>query len=128
MNPLHVVQPISILLVAAGGALGCVLRFLSINAIARLNPSIFPLGTMVVNIIGSLLIGIALAKYGHMSNARAFFVTGVLGGYTTFSAFSWDAMGLLHRGHYGDAALYIGGSVALSLAAVMVGFTLARAL
>jgi len=128
MNPLHVVQPVSILLVAAGGAIGCVLRFLTINAIARLNPTIFPLGTMAVNVIGSMLIGVALAKYGHVGNARAFFVTGILGGYTTFSAFSWDAMGLLHRGQYGDAVLYIGGSVALSLAAVMLGFTLTRAI
>lgn len=126
MNPLHVVQPISILLVAAGGAVGCVLRFLTINAVARLNPTIFPLGTMVVNVIGSMLIGVALAKYGHLGSTRAFLVTGILGGYTTFSAFSWDAMGLLHRGQYGDAVLYIGGSVALSLAAVMLGFTVAR--
>lgn len=126
MNPLHVVQPISILLVAAGGAIGCVFRFLATNAVARLNPTVFPLGTMLVNILGSLLIGAVLAKYGNLGNARAFFVTGILGGFTTFSAFSWDAMGLLHRGHYGDAALYIGGSVALSLAAVMFGFTVGR--
>lgn len=118
----------SILLVAMGGAIGCVLRFMAINTVARFNPSIFPLGTMVVNIVGSLLIGFALAKYGNLSNARAFFVTGILGGFTTFSAFSWDAMGLLHRQQYGDALLYIGGSVALSLAAVMLGFTFARAM
>ena len=61
MNPLHVVQPMSILLVAVGGAIGCVLRFMAINTVARFNPSIFPLGTMVVNIVGSLLIGFALA-------------------------------------------------------------------
>lgn len=128
MNPLNVIQPLSILLVAAGGAVGCVLRFISINAISRLNPTIFPLGTMVVNIVGSLLIGVVLAKYGHHSTARGFFVTGLLGGYTTFSAFSWDAMSLLHRGHYTDAALYIGGSVVFSLLAVTLGFKLASAL
>lgn len=125
MNPLSVVHPLSVAYVALGGAFGCVLRHLVISMVARLNTTIFPWGTMTVNIIGSLLIGAVLARYGNDSSARAFFVTGILGGFTTFSAFSWDAMMMLHRGHYGDAAMYVGGSVALSIAAAMFGFTLA---
>lgn len=127
MNPLAVVHPGSIMLVALGGALGCCLRFLAVNAVARLNPTSFPLGTMAVNIVGSLLIGIVLAKYGTEHSARAFIVSGLLGGFTTFSAFSWDAMQLLQRGQFGDAALYILGSVALSLAAVACGWSMMRA-
>ncbi len=126
MNPAATITLSNILLVAAGGGVGCVTRFLAIKQIVRINPSIFPLGTMLVNIIGSLLIGMLLAKYGAQQNTRVFFVTGMLGGFTTFSAFSWDAMQLLHRGQWGWAALYIGGSVLLSLLAVMAGFQLAR--
>lgn len=126
MNPAATITLANILLVAAGGALGCVSRFLAIKQIVRLNPTIFPLGTMLVNIVGSLLIGVLLARYGAQHSARIFFVTGMLGGFTTFSAFSWDAMQLLHRGQYGWAALYIGGSVALSLLAVIAGFNLGK--
>lgn len=122
MNPTAIISLQSIFLVAAGGAVGCVGRFLAIKQIVRFNPTMFPLGTMVVNIVGSLLIGFMLAKYGAQHSTRIFFVTGMLGGLTTFSAFSWDALQLLHRGQYGLAAVYIGGSVALSIAAVLLGF------
>lgn len=122
MNPLTVIHPASMMFVAAGGACGCMARFAAITAVTRLNPTQFPLGTMLVNILGSLLIGAVLAKYGAEHSVRAFFVTGVLGGFTTFSAFSWDSMQLLQRGHFADAALYIAGSVALSLGAVAAGW------
>ena len=126
MNPLSVVQPLSILLVALGGACGCALRFIAIQQVIRLNPTIFPLGTMVVNIVGSFLIGLVLAKYGSEHSVRAFFVTGMLGGFTTFSAFSWDALQLMNRGQFGQAALYIGGSVLVCIAATALGFSLAK--
>ena len=126
MNPLAVVHPLSILLVALGSACGCALRFLVVNQVIRLNPTIFPLGTMVVNIVGSLLIGVVLAKYGSEHSVRAFFVAGMLGGFTTFSAFSWDALQLLQRGQYGQALLYIGGSVIVCIAATALGFRLAK--
>ena len=126
MNPLVVIQPTSMLLVALGGAIGCMLRFAAVNAVIRLNPSAFPVGTMLVNIVGSLLIGVVLAKYGTEHTVRAFIVTGILGGFTTFSAFSWDTLQLIQRGEFGHAALYIIGSVALSLAAVAGGWHLVR--
>ncbi len=126
MNPLIVMQPTSMLLVAFGGAIGCMLRFVAINAVSRLNPTAFPLGTMLVNIVGSLLIGVVLAKYGTEHSVRAFVATGVLGGFTTFSAFSWDTLQLIQRGQFSDAALYIFASVAISLAAVAAGWYLAR--
>jgi CrcB protein len=126
MNPMNILTLPSILLVAAGGGIGCTLRFLIVKLVIRLNPSAFPLGTMAVNILGSFLIGAMLAKYGMQHSARVFFVTGICGGFTTFSAFSWDALQLLHRGQYGLAVLYIAGSVALCIAATAVGFALAR--
>lgn len=126
MNPLSVVPASSMLLVALGGACGCMARFAAINLVSRLNPSQFPLGTMIVNIAGSLLIGILLAKYGNEPSIRAFFVSGLLGGFTTFSAFSWDALQLLQRGQWLEATVYIGGSVALSLAAVTFGWQMVR--
>jgi fluoride exporter len=126
MNPIAAMNLSAILLVAAGGALGCVSRFLVVKQVIRLNPTLFPLGTMVVNILGSLLIGIALAKFGPVQNARVFFVTGMLGGFTTFSAFSWDAWQLLVKGQFALAALYILGSVAISIACVAIGWHIVR--
>lgn len=126
MNPLAVVNLSSILLVATGGAVGCVARFLAIKKIVALNPTTFPLGTLVVNVVGSLLIGWLLAKYGAERDTRVFFVSGVLGGFTTFSAFAWDAVQLLNRGQNFQAAAYIGGSVFLSMLAVAAGAALVR--
>lgn len=126
MNPSAALTLPSILLVAGGGAIGCVGRFLLIKAVMKLNPTIFPLGTMVVNLVGAFLIGLILAKYGAQHNARIFFVTGLCGGFTTFSAFSWDALQLLHRGNYAQAGFYIIGSVVLCIAATWAGFALMR--
>lgn len=126
MNPIQLVNPLSILLVTLGGALGCVARFLVIGQISRLHASSYPVGTLAVNIVGSLLLGYMLTRFGHEQSARAFVGTGVLGGFTTFSAFSWDALQLLMRGAYVSAALYVGASVLVSIAAVGVGVLLAR--
>ena len=119
---------IPILTVATGGAIGSLLRYAAVQLTMRLHSAPFPLGTMVVNIIGSFIIGLMMAKFlQHDSeSARLFFITGVLGGFTTFSAFSWDALYMLQRGAFTSAAFYIGGSVILSLAAVAAGFQLGR--
>jgi CrcB protein len=92
------------------------------------HPQQFPVGTLLVNVVGSLIMGLLMAKLlqADSQSARLFFVTGVLGGFTTFSAFSWDALQLLQRGAFGSAALYIGGSVFLSLAAVAAGYAMGR--
>ena len=119
---------IPLLCVAAGGAMGSLLRYAATQMTAALQPQLFPLGTMLVNIAGSFAIGVLMARYLQQDSesARLFFVTGVLGGFTTFSAFSWDALQLLQRGALGQAAFYVGGSVILSLIAVAVGFQLGR--
>lgn len=113
---------LNILLVAAGGALGAVARYGTVQLAKQVFT--FPVGTMVVNIIGSLLIGILMAKLQNDS-AKLLLVTGVLGGFTTFSAFSWDALQLFQR-QPAQAAIYILGSVIFSLIAVYLGYTLAK--
>lgn len=119
---------IPILCVGIGGAIGSLLRYAMVQLVTHIHPQPFPFGTMLVNITGSFLIGLLMARYMQVDSqsARLFFVTGVLGGYTTFSAFSWDALQLLQRGQGTQALLYVGGSLVLSLIAVAAGFQLGR--
>lgn len=99
---------------------------------ARLFGTAFPAGTLVINVLGCLLIGIVAGTFafrGHLpQEMRLFLTTGILGGFTTFSAFSLDAALLWERGETGLAALYVGGSLVLSLAAVAAGLALTRAM
>ena len=115
-------------LVAMGGAIGALLRYAAVQLSAQLNGDTFPIGTMLVHILGSLAMGLLMGRYiaADSEAARLFFITGVLGGFTTFSAFSWDALQMLQRGQMGAAFFYIGGSVILSLVAVAVGFAAGR--
>jgi fluoride exporter len=121
-----------ILLVAAGGAVGSVLRYLvGLWTLRSFGPA-FPWGTLTVNITGSFLIGVlaeAIArKFGASVEMRVFLITGILGGYTTFSAFSLDAMTLLERGEPVTALIYVASSVLLSALAVFAGLALMRAM
>lgn len=97
---------------------------------ARLFGTAFPAGTLVINVLGCLMIGIVAGTFafrGHLpQEMRLFLTTGILGGFTTFSAFSLDAALLWERGEAGLAALYVGGSVVLSLVAVAAGLALTR--
>ena len=111
----------SILLVAFGGAIGASLRFMVSLLFAG---SAWPVGTLMVNIIGCLAMG-GLAGSGLSAQARVFWLTGVLGGFTTFSAFSLEAAMLWERAAWQGVA-YVVASVALSLAAFSVGWLLAR--
>jgi CrcB protein len=121
-----------ILLVAAGGALGSVLRYLvGLWTLRSFGPS-FPWGTLTVNITGSFLIGVLAEviarKFGASAEMRVFLITGILGGYTTFSAFSLDAITLLERGEPVTALIYVASSVLLSALAVFAGLVLMRAM
>ena len=119
---------IPLLCVAAGGAIGSLLRYGAIQLAMHLHPAPFPLGTMLVNVMGSFVIGLLMARYLHTpsESAQLFFVTGILGGFTTFSAFSWDALQLLQRGAWAQALMYVGGSIILSFAAVAGGYHMGR--
>ncbi len=122
-----------LLQVALGGAIGASLRFLSGAMILRGMGSGFPYGTMFVNVVGSFLMGL-LAFYflermdGSFSRYAPFLMTGLLGGFTTFSAYSLDALYLLERGRYVSASVYMGGSVVLAIGALFLGMTIARSL
>ena len=115
--------------VALGGAIGSALRYLTNLAALRLLGAGFPWGTAVVNVVGSFAMGLlAVLLLERTGNSRLapFLMTGVLGGFTTFSAFSLDALRLVEEGHMDSAVYYIAGSVALSIAALMIGMALAR--
>jgi fluoride exporter len=120
------------LVVFIGGGIGAALRHgVSRAAIGWLGPG-FPYGTLFVNVVGGLLMGMLaeffLAKEGGSEEARLFLVTGILGGFTTFSAFSLDSAVLWQRGDYWPLGLYVTESVLLSIAALFVGMTMVRTL
>lgn len=120
----------TLLQVAIGGALGASGRYLvGLAAIRYAGPG-FPWGTMTVNILGSFVMGVVVVGLAHLSANRfaPFLMTGMLGGFTTFSAFSLDAVTLWERGAVGQAAAYVALSVVLSLAALVAGLLLARSL
>ncbi len=117
-------------LVALGGALGSAARYM-VNVVAlRAFGTGFPVATMTVNVAGSFLMGalvVVLAQWGGTRMAP-FLMTGVLGGFTTFSAYSLDAVTLWDRGQTSLAATYVMGSVVLSLTALVLGMATARGL
>lgn len=120
-----------ILAVAAGGAIGSVARYLMAGWIGHVAGPGFPLGVMVVNILGSAVMGVLVEGFALVWHAspelRAFLTVGVLGGFTTFSSFSLDAVLLFQKGEVGMGAIYVLGSVALSLAGLVAGLHIARA-
>ncbi|WP_374646568.1 fluoride efflux transporter CrcB [Tabrizicola sp.] len=108
-------------LIALGGAAGSVLRYLMATAIGA------PLGTAAVNVLGSFAIGMFFILLGR-EGWQVLLMTGLLGGFTTFSAFSLDTLKLIERGQPLQALAYVAGSVALSLLAVALGAAIARSL
>lgn len=119
-----------LLLVMSGGAIGAGARYASVQWATRLWGPEFPWGTLAVNIIGGLFMGLLagwLIRSGG-ENARLFAGVGILGGFTTFSAFSLDSWMMIERGQMGLAVLYIIASVIGAIAALMIGLSLARTL
>ena len=112
------------LYVALGGAIGALLRYATTLAVAA------PLGTLIVNVLGSFAMGLAFVfvTAKGLDRAALFVMTGVLGGFTTFSAFSLDAYRLYEKGELASAATYVAGSVVLSVAGLVAGILLARAI
>jgi len=122
---------IAVLQVALGGAIGAVLRYLTGIGIVRLfGHTPMPLGVLTVNILGSLAMGLfitAAAQRG-LTHLSPLVATGILGGFTTFSAFSLEAVTLYERGALGLAAVYVIANVTLSIAALFAGMAIARGL
>lgn len=118
-----------LLYVALGGALGASGRHMVGQWAGRSLSTGFPYGTFIVNVAGSLLMGLLigwlLAREGG-DNLKLFLATGFLGGFTTFSAFSLDAINLLERKAYTPFAVYVGGSVIIAILALWIGLIVAR--
>lgn len=120
-----------VLLVAAGGAVGAVARYgVGVQAL-RLWGSGWPYGTFVVNVVGGLLMGVLAGYLAHRGGAdqerlRVLLGMGVLGGFTTFSAFSLEAALMIGKRAYGQAFAYTSASVLLSISALFLGLLLAR--
>ena len=112
--------------VALGGALGATARHgVNVGAARLLGPGL-PWATLAVNVAGSFLMGLLAAALGRDSAWAPLLLTGVLGGFTTFSAFSLDAVVLWQKGQGGMAALYVAASVLLSIAALGAGLAVGR--
>lgn len=122
----------NILLVAVGGALGAVARFVVGNAVSRAIGSALPYGTFVINVIGcfamGLLMTIIVDRELLPATWRLLLCVGLLGGFTTFSSFGYEALMLLTEGRMLAALAYVGGSVVLGLMAAGMGVLCARAL
>ena len=121
----------ALLLVGIGGGLGAMLRYSFSSLVGWLVGTTFPLGTLLINILGSLAMGLFI---GWLSKAvppwgaelRLFVAVGILGGFTTFSSFSLDAISLVERGEVLAAGLYVVLSVAVSLIGLYLGLLLTR--
>ena len=120
------------LVVFVGGGLGAALRH-AVNraSLAYFGPD-FPYGTVIVNVVGGLLMGVFaelfLVKGGGTQEFRLFLTTGLLGGFTTFSAFSLDAALMWQRSDFAALTVYVGASVVLSVAALFLGMASVRAI
>jgi CrcB protein len=120
----------NILLVGLGGSVGCILRYLIQKWMGTLTGMSFPIGTFIVNAVGCFLIGLffSLASKNESFNSdwQLLLMTGLCGGFTTFSAFTLEGMGLLKQEKTGLFLLYIGGSVLAGLAATWLGIKIAK--
>lgn len=119
----------SLFLVAVGGAIGASLRFLSGVAVLRaFGPQDFPVAVLGVNILGSFLMGmfVVVAAQKGLTQYSPFVMTGVLGGFTTFSAFSLETVTLIERGQIASAGIYVALSVGLSVLGLMLGLYVVR--
>jgi fluoride exporter len=123
-------SPAMLLAVAVGGAAGSVARFVTMSVIGHWFGAAFPYGTLAVNMIGSLVMGVLVEGWALVwsptPELRALLAVGVLGGFTTFSTFSLDIVVLMQRGELAVAALYMVVSVVLSVGGLFAGLYLVR--
>ena len=120
----------TLILVGLGGGAGSILRYLTSLALTRYYPTTFPLGTLTVNFVGCFLIGLLVGLFERQQllnqDLKFLLVTGLCGGYTTFSAFTSESINLFETNNTILAFGYIGGSIASGLLATWFGLTLTR--
>jgi CrcB protein len=119
------------LLVAVGGALGSMARYGTGVLVGKAWDATFPLATMLINIVGSLAMGLFIGYLARttpswQADARLFVAVGIFGGFTTFSSFSLDTIAMMERGEIGQALLYVLLSVVVGIAALYGGLVLVR--
>jgi CrcB protein len=125
-------SPLTWLAVASGGAIGSMARFWMTGAVAALTGPRFPYGTLLINILGSFVIGavagatLTPARMGLHPDLRVFLMVGICGGFTTFSAFSLQTLELIQLGDVTPAMIYIAASVMLCVLFVWLGWWLGR--
>lgn len=122
----------TLLIVALFGALGCMSRYGLVEVFYALCGSRFPYGILLINVLGSFLIGflslLLVSKWPHLPLLRPGILVGFLGGFTTFSSFSYDAVQMITHGAWIKAGIYITASVSLCLIATFLGLALAQGL
>ena len=120
------------ILVFLGGGIGASARYWMQGAVHRMAGAGFPYGTLAVNVLGSLLIGVLLSLFEERfvvnSSLRVFLTIGILGGFTTFSSFSYETIALLRDGSFGLSLWNIGSSIVLCLGATWLGMVLGKLL
>jgi CrcB protein len=121
---------VNLLLIAIGGALGSVMRYLFSTAVLRTIGSLFPSGTFAVNVLGcfafGLIVGAAEQRFVLTPGTRAFMLIGVLGGFTTFSTYAYESFALMRDGQLAAAAFNIVGQVVAGLIGLWAAFALAH--
>lgn len=121
---------VTVWLIAVGGALGSVARYLLATLVFRVVPPIFPFGTFTVNLVGcaafGLVVGLAEQRFVVSPEMRAFLLIGVLGGFTTFSTFAFESIELLRDGEFVFAGLNVIGQVVAGLLGMWAGFAISR--
>jgi fluoride exporter len=121
---------VNLLLIAIGGALGSVARHVLATLVLRASGTLFPLGTFIVNLVGCVVFGAiagaAQQRFALTPEARAFLLVGVLGGFTTFSSYAFESVGLLRDGRFFAAAVNIVGQVVAGLAGLWSASVLMR--
>ena len=118
-----------ILAIGTGSFIGGILRYMLSEIIQLRNSTSFPIGTLTVNLLGCLFIGViyGLAERSSLTEEwRLFLATGLLGGFTTFSAFSVETISLFRHGNFGIAIAYVAASILLGLIATIAGFTILK--
>jgi CrcB protein len=124
------VNPLSLALVAIGGAIGSVSRSLFSTFVLRVTGSLLPVGTFAVNVVGCVafgaIVGAAEHRFVLTPEARAFLLVGILGGFTTFSSYTFETFTLMQDGQFAAAAFNIAGQVVAGLLGFWVAYVIAR--